>query len=571
MLTWLHIKHFAIADEIELDLSHGLSVITGETGAGKSIIIKALGLVLGQRAEPGVVKHGCKRAEIQASFDISDSPAVRELLTEHELDEENECQLRRVINTESSSKAYINGRMVTASMLRLIGEQLMDIHGQHEHQSLLRAETQRELLDKYAGISEQVELLKVCYQKLQRYITQLTQLRLNSVSAHEKLDFLQYQADELSRFSPQAGEWESLYTNHQRIHHQAELATYVQNAERALLGDDSGQVSLSSQLGYVISELKHAQAIDPDFKNINELLHEAQTLLIESEDGLQRAVESVAFDESELEQIEQRYAGYMEFARKHRVEPEQLFETYQGLLAELDIAENPEQNEQAQLDEIRRLCKHYADLADIISLKRVSHAHKLSKAISKAMQSLAMEGGQFDIVLQAAPAVLSLSDCATELSSVGRETGRETISFEVSTNTGMPGLALSKVASGGELSRISLAIQLILSDLATVNSLVFDEVDVGVGGKTAAIIGKMLAQLAQSRQILCITHLPQVAAFGSAHYHVNKQQGKQVQLSIEALDETGKITEIARMVGGENVTDESLAHARSLIADSSEV
>ena len=571
MLTWLHIKHFAIADEIELDLSHGLSVITGETGAGKSIIIKALGLVLGQRAEPGVVKHGCKRAEIQASFDISDSPAVRELLTEHELDEENECQLRRVINTESSSKAYINGRMVTASMLRLIGEQLMDIHGQHEHQSLLRAETQRELLDKYAGISEQVELLKVCYQKLQRYITQLTQLRLNSVSAHEKLDFLQYQADELSRFSPQAGEWESLYTNHQRIHHQAELAAYVQNAERALLGDNSGQVSLSSQLGYVISELKHAQAIDPDFKNINELLHEAQTLLIESEDGLQRAVESVAFDESELEQIEQRYAGYMEFARKHRVEPEQLFETYQGLLAELDIAENPEQNEQAQLDEIRRLCKHYADLADIISLKRVSHAHKLSKAISKAMQSLAMEGGQFDIVLQAAPAVLSLSDCATELSSVGRETGRETISFEVSTNTGMPGLALSKVASGGELSRISLAIQLILSDLATVNSLVFDEVDVGVGGKTAAIIGKMLAQLAQSRQILCITHLPQVAAFGSAHYHVNKQQGKQVQLSIEALDETGKITEIARMVGGENVTDESLAHARSLIADSSEV
>jgi len=470
---------------------------------------------------------------------------------------------------ESGSKAYINGRMVTAGMLRKLGEKLMDIHGQHEHQSLLRAETQRELLDKYAGITEQVEQLKTCYQKLQKHITQLNQLRLNSASAHEKLDFLQYQVDELSRFAPQADEWTSLYTNHQRIHHQAELAAFVQNAEQTLLGSDSGQSSISSQLGYVISELERAQAIDPAFKDINELLHEAQTLLVESEDGLQRAVESVAFNESELEQIEQRYTAYMEFSRKHRVAPEQLFETYQALLSELDTAENPEQNEQAQLDDIRLLSKQYADLAETISRKRASHAHKLSKAISKAMQSLAMEGSRFDIVLQPVAAISSVSGCEAELSGVGRETGRESINFEVSTNAGMPGQALSKVASGGELSRISLAIQLILSDLATVNALVFDEVDVGVGGKTAAIIGKMLAQLAQSRQILCITHLPQVAAFGTAHYHVNKQQGKQVQLSIEALDETGKITEIARMVGGENVTDESLAHARSLIADSS--
>ncbi len=569
MLTWLHIKQFAIADEIEMDLKDGLSVITGETGAGKSIIIRALGLVLGQRAEPGVVKHGCTRAEIQANFDISDSPAVKELLTEQELDEENECQLRRVINAESGSKAYINGRMVTAGMLRKLGEKLMDIHGQHEHQSLLRAETQRELLDKYAGISGQVEQLKTCYQKLQKHITRLNQLRLNSASAHEKLDFLQYQVDELSRFAPQADEWTSLYTNHQRIHHQAELAAFVQNAEQTLLGTDSGQSSISSLLGHVISELERAQAIDPAFKDITELLHEAQTLLVESEDGLQRAVESVEFNESELEQIEQRYTAYMEFSRKHRVAPEQLFETYQALLSELDTAENPQQNEQAQLDDIRLLSKQYADLAETISRKRASHAHKLSKAISKAMQSLAMEGGRFDIVLQTVPAISSVSGCEAELSGIGRETGRESINFEVSTNAGMPGQPLSKVASGGELSRISLAIQLILSDLATVNALVFDEVDVGVGGKTAAIIGKMLAQLAQSRQILCITHLPQVAAFGSAHYHVNKRQGKQVQLSIEALDETGKITEIARMVGGENVTDESLAHARGLIADSS--
>lgn len=567
MLTWLNIKDFAIADQIELDPGEGLNVITGETGAGKSIIIKALGLVLGQRADPGVVKHGCKRAEIQASFDISNCKVVRQLLAEQDLDEDNECQLRRVINAESGSKAYINGRMVTASILRQIGEQLMDIHGQNEHQSLLRTDTQRELLDKYAGISEQVRQLAHCHQSLQQRIIQLTQLRSDFASAHEKLDFLKYQVDELSRFAPMKDEWTNLYTNHQRIHHQAELATFVQNAERALLGTEQGQASLSSQLGYVIAELERAQTIDPGFKDISELLCEAQTLLIESESGLHQAVESVSFDEGELEQIEQRYAAYMEYARKHRVEPELLYETFEELLAELEAAENPEQSEQVHLDEIRLLSKQYTELADTISQKRTSNARKLSIAITQAMQSLAMQGGQFDIVLQAAPSGISLSDCATELSGVGRETGRENVSFEVSTNTGMPGLPLSRVASGGELSRISLAIQLILSDLASVNSLVFDEVDVGVGGKTAAIIGKMLAQLAQSRQILCITHLPQVAAHGSRHYRVNKQQGKQVQLSIETLDEAGKIAEIARMVGGEKLSDESLAHARSLIRE----
>ena len=568
MLTWLHIKDFAIADQIELNLSDGLSVITGETGAGKSIIIKALGLVLGQRADHGVVKHGCKRAEIQASFDLSSCKVVKRLLAEQDLDEDNECQLRRVINAESGSKAYINGRMVTASILRQVGEHLMDIHGQNEHQSLLRADTQRELLDKYSGISEQVGRLTRCHQSLQQQITLLTQLRSDLASTHEKLDFLKYQVDELSRFAPLADEWTNLHTKHQRIHHQAELAEFARNAERALLGTEQGQAALSSQLGYVIAELERAQTIDPGFKDINELLCEAQTLLIESESGLRYAVESVSFDESELEQVEQRYAAYMEFARKHRVEPKLLHETYQGLLAELESAEHPEQSEQAYLDEIRLLNAQYVELAGIISQKRTSNARKLSKAITQAMQSLAMQGGQFEIVLQAVPPGFSLSDCEIDLPDVGRETGRESVSFEVSANAGMPSLPLSRVASGGELSRISLAIQLILSDLASVNSLVFDEVDVGVGGKTAAIIGKMLAQLAQTRQILCITHLPQVAAHGTWHLRVNKHQGKQVQLSIEKLDEAGKIAEIARMVGGEKLSDESLAHAKSLISDS---
>ena len=568
MLTWLQIKHFAIADFIELDFRDGLSVLTGETGAGKSIIINALGLVLGQRADASVVKHGHQRAEIQANFDISDNQPTKALLEELALDENNECQLRRAIDVESGSKAYINGRMVTASVLRKVGEQLVDIHGQHEHQSLLRADTQRELLDKFADISQQVSNLQSHYHELQQRVVQLEKLRADSASAHEKLDFLQYQVDELNHFAPAADEWTTLYVKHQRIHHQAELANSVQIAEQALYGNETRQSSVSSQLGLALSELENAQAIDPGLKDISELLLEAQTLVVESENGLRLAGESVAFDKNELESVEQRYAAYMDFSRKHRIEPEQLHDTHQNLLSQLKMAENPEQSEQDLLDTIRALATQYTELSKKISRKRKQHARKLSDAVSKSMQTLAMEGGKFEVILRVVSPPLNISGCETELAEIGRETGCEQISFEVSTNTGMPSLPLARVASGGELSRISLAMQLILSDLATVNSLVFDEVDVGVGGKTAAIIGKMLAQLAQTRQIFCITHLPQVAAYGTQHYHVNKQQGKQVDLSIEELDDEAKVTEIARMVGGENVTKESLAHARSLLGDS---
>ncbi len=568
MLTWLQIKHFAIADYIELDLVEGLSVITGETGAGKSIIINALSLALGRRADASVVMHGRQRAEIQANFDISACEPVRVLLTELDLDEEGECQLRRVINAESGSKAYINGRMVTAGILRQVGEYLLDIHGQHEHQSLLRADTQRELLDKYAGIGEQVRHLQSCYHTLAQTLARLEKLRDDSASAHKKLEFLQYQVDELAQFAPLQDEWPELYANHQRIHHQAELATSVQNTEQALFGNDASPSSVSSQLALAISELEKAQAIDPDLKDISELLLEAQTLVVESETSLRHAGESIAFDENKLQSIEQRYAAYMDLSRKHRIEPEQVYEIYHDLLSQLEMAENPELSEQTLLDEIHTLGEQYRKLAKTISSKRTEHAQKLSEAVSDAMQTLAMEGGKFEVVLQPVISVLNPGGNESRHTEIGRETGNEQISFEVSTNPGMPRLALARVASGGELSRISLAMQLILSDLATVNSLVFDEVDVGVGGKTAAIIGKMLAQLAGKRQIICITHLPQVAAFGSQHYRVSKQQGEQVQLNIEALDESGKITEIARMVGGEIVTDESLAHARSLLAGS---
>ena len=578
MLCSLQLKHFAIAEHIELDIRSGLNVITGETGAGKSIMIRALGMVLGQRADSSMVKHGQQRADILASFDISGHQTVQALLKELELNEDGECLLRRVINAESGSKAYINGHMVTAGILRKIGEQLLDIHGQHEHQSLLRNEVQQSMLDKYAGLSDQVAQLQGSYADLRAAINALETLREEADAAHEKLAFLSYQVDGLEQFSPQPDEWETLYSRHQKIHHQAELGASVQAAEQLLFGSLSDSDGANAQLGRAIAELEKAQQIDPALMEVGNLLSEAQTLLNESELGLRHASESLLLDEAELEQIEQRYSGYLDYARKHRVEPQQLFSCYNSLSTQLQAARDPERSEQSLLETISGLARKYQQLAKIISEQRVTAASTLSTQISDSMQSLAMDGGAFIIKLEAVdtmPCPEGLNDC---FAAIGRDFGYEKVRFEVSTNAGMPAQALSKVASGGELSRISLAIQLILSDLASVETLVFDEVDVGVGGKTAAVIGRMLAQLASSRQIICITHLPQVAAFGSSHYYVNKhqvnksqrnkQQGDQVALSIDELDDKGKINEIARMVGGESITEESLAHAQTLIGSS---
>lgn len=588
VLRSLQIKHFAIAEHIELDIRSGLNVITGETGAGKSIMIRALGMVLGQRADSGMVKHGQQRADILADFDISRHQVVKSLLIDLDIDDQGECLLRRVINADSGSKAYVNGHMVTAGTMRQIGEQLLDIHGQHEHQSLLRNEVQQSMLDQYAGLGDKVTQLQDQYADLHTSISALELLRAEADAAHEKLAFLSYQVDELEQFSPQEDEWESLYSRHQKIHHQAELGASVQAAEQLLFGSLSDSGGANAQLGRAIAELEKAQAIDPALKDISNLLNEAQTLMNESELSLRHASESLMLDEAELEQIEQRYSGYLNFARKHRVEPQQLFSSYVSLSSQLQAARNPERSEQSLLEKINVLALAYQQLAEQISTQRNTAAKTLSSEISASMQSLAMEGGSFIIKLEAVEPMPCPEGLNDSFPAIGRDFGNEKVRFEVSTNAGMPAQALSKVASGGELSRISLAIQLILSDLASVETLVFDEVDVGVGGKTAAVIGRMLAQLANSRQIICITHLPQVAAFGSSHFHVNKShvtkshvnkshansneankhQSRQVALNIDELDAKGRIDEIARMVGGESITEESLAHAQNLLGSS---
>lgn len=565
MLISLQIRHFAIAEELLVSTSKGLNVITGETGAGKSIMIRALSLLLGQRADLSMIKHGKQRAEIQANFEVSNQPKLVALLHYLSLDDEQECQLRRIISVESGSKAFVNGRQVTLRVLHDIGEHLLNIHGQHEHQFLLQADKQRELLDQYANIQEDVLHLGVCYQELNQAIKQLNILQDNAISSQDKRSYLQFQADELDRFSPKNNEWEALQIQHQRIHNQAQLSENIISAEHALFRHEH---NASEQLSTALHALSNAQEIDPSLTQVQQILLESQTLLNEAEGALNAASESVIFDESELAQIEQRYTTYVDLSQKHKIQPNALFSFHEGLLKQLADMDSPQLNEQAHRKNILSLTTNYQTLSTKISQQRKHYAKKLSTQVSELMQTLAMKGGTFNVRISPVNSNNKLIDETLSLEGVGHEWGNDQIYFEVSTNTGIPVMPLGKIASGGEISRISLALQLILSDQQSAPTLIFDEVDVGVGGKTAAIIGRLLAKLAQNRQIICITHLGQVAAFGNNHFHIEKNQNEHVQLKIIKLDESQRIEEIARMVGGELINTETRAHARALLKQS---
>lgn len=558
MLERIELRNFAIAQHVSAELGDGLTVITGETGAGKSIMMDALALVLGERADSNIVRHGEARAEIEAEFDIRALPKAQKWLTEHDLDDGGLCVLRRIIPADRPSKASINGRSAPATLLRELGEQLVDIHSQHEHQSLLRADTQRELLDRYAGVSNEVRQLATIHDDLSALKTQLARLKHGAQESRDRLELLDFQIQELEAFSPGEQEWTSLAAQHKKIHYLAELNEAVAQALAAIdndSGQSSGQAASRALLHSSQQRLLAASQFAPELEPAVKLLDEIDILLGETQQALAKVAESAELDPAELREIEARYSAFHELSRKHRVEPAQLFSTLAQLLAEKAALSHPEQEEARLKEVIASKQAEYDQLAAQITRQREPAAAQLSEAITALMQSLAMEGGFFQISLTSDP------------DTPGGRTGRETISFEVSTNRGMPAQAIGKIASGGELSRISLAIQVVVSDLATVPTLVFDEVDVGVGGKTAATVGTLLRQLAASHQIICITHLPQVAAQGQQHLNVSKGAADSQSVSAEVipLGEAARVEEIARMVGGEHVTEESLAHAKSLI------
>lgn len=553
MLSHIHIQNFAIVDLLELDLASGMSTLTGETGAGKSILLDALGLALGDRADSGVVRHGCDRAEINASFDIHDQPEVAQWLTARELDRDDECLIRRTLTKDGRSKGYINGLPQPLAALRELGEMLVDIHGQHAHQALLRRNQQRKTLDQYAANEKRLSELASAYRQWSQLKQELAALQRDKEEREAKLELLQYQTAELESLNPQADELQHLDQEHQRLANASRLLAASQQGLQQLYDNDEG--ALLSQLQRLTREFNELQSIDGKLTPICELLEGANIQLDEVVSELRHYQETVELDPQQLQQIEQRLSALHDMARKHQCKPEQLSELQQTLLQQLHDIKNADVKYGELESEITHAAQRYLALAEALTRARKKAAKKLEKAVTENLQQLSMAGSYFEIALTP----LAEGEFSAD--------GLEKIEFRICSNPGQPAQAMSKIASGGELSRISLAIQVVTCRVHGIATVIFDEVDVGIGGGTAEIVGQMLRSLGQHSQVLCVTHQPQVAAQGHQHLHVRKQTHKaSTTTSIVTLTEEARINELARMLGGVTITEQTRAHAGEMLA-----
>ena len=549
MLKYLSIRNFVIVETLELEFSSGFTALTGETGAGKSILIDALSLALGERGDAGMVRSGCERAEIAAEFDIGALPTLQAWLREQALaGDDDVCLLRRTLDSGGRSRGFINGSSATLQQMRAAGELLLDIHGQHAHQSLLRAGAQRELLDSHAGlgkVSEQVAERYQAWQALQRRRTQLEQ---NAEAVAAERELLNFQRRELETLNFSDGEWQTLQADHARLSHAAGLLETAQFGVEVLSDADTACLA---QLNALVARLRAGLEFDASLQDTLTMLVSVQNELQEAVYAFRHYQEKLDADPQALQQMESRIADVMEAARKYRVKPELLPQALLQVMARLD-----ELGGTADLAELARqeVVAHdeYLALAKKLSAARAKAAKQLSAEITAAMQTLAMQGGQFAVAL------LPLAE--------GNAHGLESVELQVSANPGSPLRSLAKVASGGELSRISLAIQVAASDAASVPTLIFDEVDSGIGGRVAEIVGSLLKQLGKRHQVLCVTHLPQVAAQADQQWQVSKAVEQGVTLShIQILKDEQRVEEIARMLGGVKITATTRKHAAELL------
>jgi DNA repair protein RecN (Recombination protein N) len=552
MLTHLYIRDFAIIDEVELELASGMTALTGETGAGKSILVDALGLALGDRADSSAVRHGCERAEVSIGFDVSALPGFLAWLNEQGIDAEDECLIRRIITREGRSRGFINNHPVPMQTLQQAGNWLVDIHGQHEHQSLLRRDVQRELLDDFAGHDALRREVAECYGQWRALKEQWQALQQADDERESRLDLLRYQVQELDALQPVADEAATLEEEHTRLHHANRLLETCQRALQ-LLYEDEG--ALSAQLGHTTQELAQLQRYDARLATPLQLLGEAAIQLDEAAAELRNYVSDVDLDPQRLLEVESRMNALHDAARKHRIEVEELPALHARLQEELAGLEHSDVKLAGLQTDIDAAAVRYRELAKKLGTGRKRAAKTLGTQVSTHIHSLGMPGGRFDIVLEARAA----EDFSPQ--------GMEQIEFQVSANPGQPLRPLTKVASGGELSRISLAIQVATARNVRIPTLIFDEVDVGIGGGVAEMVGKQLRTLGVSHQVLCITHLPQVAALAHHHLQVSKQtRDGQTFTAIVPLTEAARCEEIARMLGGMEITRQTRAHAKEMIA-----
>jgi len=554
MLTQLNIRSFAIIDILDLDIPNGMTVITGETGAGKSIAIDALGLALGDRAEASMVKPGAKRSEITATFSLDDLPSVKKWLLEQELDEDEECILRRTISSEGGSRAYINGRPVPLQTVKTLSEKLIDIHSQHQHQSLLRQEEQRQLLDNYGQHLTLVNDVTSAYDQWNRLNKEYNALKNAADERASRIDFLSFQINELEELQVKENEWQTLTTEHAQFANAEKIQQAVSDSLDALTFNEQ---SIATKLDFVKQEVSSLADLIPQFSEVSSLLESASINIDEAIDFLRHQASDEPFDSKQFELIELRMATLLDASRKHRCEPENLDQVVNSLQEELNPLVNAEETLDEMENNIAEALSNYNKLAVSLTKSRKKSATKLQKACVEIITQLGMKDAKIEIDL------IPL-DVSTP-----HPFGNEKISFNVSTNPGSPFKPLAKVASGGELSRISLAIQVVSSNITKIPTLIFDEVDVGIGGGIAETVGKLLRQLSHSKQIICITHQAQVAAHGNTHWLVEKQtQAKSVITKIFPLVKEEREIEIARMIGGLNLTTATKKHAKEMLQNS---
>lgn len=552
MLAQLTISNFAIVRELEIDFHAGMTAITGETGAGKSIAIDALGLCLGNRADGSMVRLGASRADICARFTLADTPSAKHWLAENQLDEGLDCLLRRTISNDGRSRGFINGTPVPLSQLRELGQHLIQIHGQHAHQLLLKPEHQKALLDAYSD--QPLLLSEMCkaYQNWHQSCRQLAQYQQQMSERESRRQLLQYQLKELNEFAPQAGEYEQIDEEYKRLANSGQLLSLSQNALYLLAdGEEQNIVSLLYSARNQLTELAE---LDSKMNDLIVMLDDASIQVSEASDELRHYSERLDMDPNRLFELEQRLSRQMNLARKHHVSAEDLPELHRQLLEEQQELDDQETN-QAELSEaVQRHYQQAVAVAEQLHEKRQYFADELTHLITQSMQALSMPHGKFKIQVQFEPEHLNME-------------GADRLEFQVTTNPGQPLQALAKVASGGELSRIALAIQVITAQKMETPALIFDEVDVGISGPTAAIVGRLLRQLGESTQVMCVTHLPQVAGCGHQHYFVSKEtDGEVTETQMNRLDKKARLQELARLLGGSEVTRNTLANAKELLA-----
>lgn len=551
MLAHLSVNNFAIVKSLQLELSKGMTTITGETGAGKSIAIDALGLCLGGRSDAGMVRQGEEKTEVSAAFLLENNLHATRWLEDNELLDGGECILRRTISKEGRSRAFINGSPVPLSQLKSLGQLLINIHGQHAHHQLMKSDYQMAMLDQYAGHLNLLKSTRNAYQAWRQADNHLKELRENSQQNQAQKQLLEYQIKELNELSIGEEEYEDLEQEHKRLSNSGELATTCQQAIELIY--EGEEVNALGILQSANNSLIQLAELDERLAELPNLLSEAIIQIEETNNELRTYLDSIDVDPGRMAYVEERFSKVMSMSRKHHVLPEELYKHHQDLLQQVEALDCSDEKLEELANEVENQYQSFVAKSEKLHKSRTRYAKELNKLITQSMHELSMEKAQFAI---------EVNNTNTHPSPLGMDN----VTFIVSTNPGQPMQPIAKVASGGELSRISLAIQVITAQKVDTPSLIFDEVDVGISGPTAAVVGKMLRKLGESTQVMCVTHLPQVAGCGHQQLFVakNTKSGK-TETQMHTLDEQQRVSELARLLGGSQITESTLANAKELL------